>query len=329
MKILSKLFVDAGTAFRYNDFFRARIMLTLLYVCMVAVILVFFSGFLLYGVDQQLEFEDESHEVGEARADFTEHFFAEFKENVFIADIGILIVFACVSYLLAGRTLRPIEEVLRRHEMFSGNVAHELRTPLAALYAATSAALRQPRTVHAYVETLTDIEGETKRLIELTERLLRTTRGEAMLHVDIVLDELVKRVVSKMEALGAVQHIRFLTHTERVVIHGDAQNLEELFFNIIHNAIKFSHENGVIEIHVTEQGVVTVRDHGIGIPHAVLPHVFERFYTNEQARAHQDGSGTGLGLPIAREIVKAHNAQMSLESTEGEGTTVTVQFPLV
>jgi len=296
---------------------------------MIAVILGVFSSFLFYVVGQQFRTSDAFTETYEEYDIFSSMFLEEFKENLIMVDVFILFAFACVSYVLAGRTLRPIEVTMRQHEAFSGNVAHELRTPLAALYATTSATLRKPATPTEYIGTLEDIKHETKRLINLTERLLKTTRGEAV-HVleSVPLDKLARSVVSKMEGLAASQNVHLTINTEELLITGDALKLEELLFNLIHNAIKFSHREGTVEVAVQKKGTVTITDHGIGISKEALPHVCERLYTSDSARDERGQHGTGLGLAIASQIVHEHHAKISLKSEEGKGTTVTVTFNL-
>lgn len=130
-----------------------------------------------------------------------------------------------------------------------------------------------------------------------------------------------------MTSLAAERNIRFTVTYAPVCILGDVLRLQELFFNVIHNAIKFSNPGGVVEVGVTSGGVVTVRDYGVGIPAGVLPHVCERLYTLDTARDERGVRGTGLGLSIASRIAEAHHATIRIDSVEGEGTTVSIAFP--
>lgn len=157
MKNLLSRFAVLGTVSQRNVFTHARTQLTLVYLVLIAGILVFFSVLMLATVRGQLHEEYAEHASEEAHEVFSEVFYEDFYEHLLIIDICIFITSGVLAYFLAGRTLRPIEEMLHRQEVFSGNVAHELRTPLSALYAATSAALRRSGTVEEYVETLTDI----------------------------------------------------------------------------------------------------------------------------------------------------------------------------
>lgn len=262
----------------------------------------------------------------DAPESWSEGFINEIAETILLTCLVILLVFGVFGYWFAGYTLRPIEKKMRQHEQFSADVAHELRTPLAAVSVALAAALRIGTEV-AYRESITRSKQEIDRLITLTEQLLKTNR-QSVAHVPIALSELLHRVVHSIEPLATEKNVRLEVTTAPCDIIGNTTELEELVFNILHNAIKFSKPDTCIEIVLTASGTLRVTDYGVGIAAAVLPHVFDRFYTASSARAKNDGGGFGLGLAIAKRIAHAHGATIVLESVEGQGTTMTVQFPL-
>ena len=114
-------------------------------------------------------------------------------------------------------------------------------------------------------------------------------------------------------------------------IEGNRSMIEELLYNLCSNAIRYNKPNGLVEILVTEteEGtLLKVADTGIGIPKQHQEHVFERFYRVDKSRSKERG-GTGLGLAIVKHIVAEHNAQISLESEEGVGTTISILFPKI
>jgi two-component system phosphate regulon sensor histidine kinase PhoR len=117
----------------------------------------------------------------------------------------------------------------------------------------------------------------------------------------------------------------------KVKLEGNAQRLEQVFTNLLENAIKYTPSGGKVEVRLrvdAREATYEVRDTGIGIPAAALPRVFERFYRVDRSRS-RDMGGTGLGLAIVKHVVKAHGGAVSVASEEGRGTTFTVQLPLL
>jgi signal transduction histidine kinase len=112
---------------------------------------------------------------------------------------------------------------------------------------------------------------------------------------------------------------------------GDGDRLAQVFTNLVDNALKFTPRGGSIDIRAIRDGTeiqVSVSDTGQGIPAEAVPHIFDRFYRADSARAGGDRHGAGLGLAIAQEIVAAHGGRISVRSSEGRGTGFVVHFPL-
>ena len=112
-------------------------------------------------------------------------------------------------------------------------------------------------------------------------------------------------------------------------VRGDEDRLGQVLVNLLHNAVKFSPDGGPVRVSVRrdgEQVVVSVEDHGIGIPRAAQPRVFERFYKVDRARVR--GGGTGLGLSISRHVVEAHGGRIWVSSEEGRGSTFAFAIPV-
>jgi two-component system phosphate regulon sensor histidine kinase PhoR len=115
----------------------------------------------------------------------------------------------------------------------------------------------------------------------------------------------------------------------RVLVDGNAQRLEQVFTNLLENAIKYTPSGGKIDVRVRPAPNVVrvdVTDNGIGIPAASIPRVFERFYRVDRSRSREMG-GTGLGLAIVKHVVRAHGGQVEVESVEGRGSTFTITLP--
>ena len=132
----------------------------------------------------------------------------------------------------------------------------------------------------------------------------------------------------KINAQNRVVSMRYVG--EPAIVYGNKELLEELLWNLCDNAIRYNKENGIVKVQVEkERGQVRlqVSDTGIGIPLEHQERIFERFYRVDKSRSKETG-GTGLGLAIVKHIVAQHEAELFLESVPGEGTKITVQFPV-
>lgn len=228
--------------------------------------------------------------------------------------------------------LRRLETV--RHDFIS-NLSHELRTPLASLKALTETlqdgALEDPAAARRF---LNQIETEVDALTQMATELLELSRIESgRLSVDLqpvapstLLASACKRMQLQAERAGLALRVESAENLPQV--RGDFQRLEQVLVNLIHNAVKFTKPGGEITL-FAEAGAgevrFGVRDTGIGIPAEALPRIFERFYRVEKSRT---GSGSGLGLSIAKHIVEAHKGKIWAESVEGQGSTFRFTLPL-
>ncbi|MBN1391235.1 MAG: HAMP domain-containing protein [Sedimentisphaerales bacterium] len=215
---------------------------------------------------------------------------------------------------------------------FVANVSHELKTPLTS--------------ISGFVETLEDgaindsnnarrflaiIKKHAHRLGNIINDLLRLSELESGVKIEkseIDLKGLIDEVVMGFGHALAVKQQKLLVETtgDDFTIKGDKDRLEQVFVNLIDNAIKYTKEGGQIKVHLTQAGDcvnVTVEDNGIGIPKGDIERVFERFYRVDKAHSRELG-GTGLGLSIAKHIVSAHNGTIHIESEVNKGTKVFV-----
>jgi signal transduction histidine kinase len=228
--------------------------------------------------------------------------------------------------------MRRIDEIEQLKNELVSTVSHELKTPLAAIKAYT-ATLRQNPELFAEKreEYLRIIEEQADRLSRLIDDLLLVTRVEAgqllrrrtTIPLDAVLDEALAEI-----HFDTKRH-PVLRETGNALVSGDPDRLRDLFRNLIENAIKYSPEGGAIAIRAREEAdgtIVEVSDSGIGISGDDLPYVFERFY-RANSEAVEAAGGSGLGLYIARAIVRAHGGKIHAKSESGRGTTFTVSLP--
>jgi PAS domain S-box-containing protein len=245
--------------------------------------------------------------------------------------------------LVVHQDVTALKEAERLKDEFIGIAAHELRTPLAVLKGFAQTLLVQttrgkgPELVEWQLEALQSIDQATARLVELTEDLLDVTRlqaGRLALHVDPTdLVALTRRVVTRLQMTTEHHTLSIFSPPEHLVAQVDPRRMEQVLSNLIGNAIKYSPEGGSIDVTISEDGqaheaLLSVSDHGIGIPAQQHLLVFGRFARTDNARAYGIG-GTGLGLYLCRELVERHGGRIWFESVEGQGSTFFVALPLV
>ncbi len=227
--------------------------------------------------------------------------------------------------------LQRLDDSFQRERRFAADASHELRTPLAAMEAILDVVRAEPREPAQYVEALDDLAQETARLRSLVDDLLELARGTRTSGTaqPVDLTTLVEDVVDALRPLAEAEDLSLeYTGQEGLWIAGDSDSLIRLFVNLVDNAIKFTVRGGVT---VTARGanetvIIDVADTGVGIPAGDLATIFERFSRGDRSRATP---GVGLGLALAQQITKAHSGTLTVESSEGEGTTFTVMLPRI
>lgn len=217
---------------------------------------------------------------------------------------------------------------------FISSVSHELRTPLTAIKGWGETVRMSIGEDDEVVKRGVDVMlGEADRLSGLVEELLDFSRIEAgKLTITTSLNDpvtIVGSVVDMYEEIARQQKISlvFVKPDENEMIMADRDRIKQVFINVIDNAVKYTEAGGHIVVSAfNEEGCirVTISDTGCGIAARDLNHVKEKFF-----KANTNVRGSGIGLAVADEIIKSHNGLMFLESTEGEGTTVTVVLPTV
>jgi len=221
-----------------------------------------------------------------------------------------------------------------RQKRFTSDASHELRTPLTVMQADIDLALRRPRSVEEYRETLQSAQEEVTRLSHIVSDLLTLTRLDTDVafveHEPVALDDLIDSIVTGMQPLAKDRGI-LLTHMLEgpATILGDITRLKQLFINLLDNALNYTPLGGHIYVAVEttlDEIRVSISDSGIGIEPEHLPHVFERFYRADQARS-RNHEGTGLGLAIAQSSAQAHHGRIEVSSVIGAGSVFTVILP--
>ncbi|MCR2806364.1 sensor histidine kinase [Paenibacillus soyae] len=216
---------------------------------------------------------------------------------------------------------------------FIRNVSHDFQSPLLNI-GGYAALLKQKELDEASRRQYAAvIENEAMRLSNLTKQLLLLTsldqRGKSITRRSYALHEQIERIVMKYRWLLEKEEISISLDTDPLYLNGDEALLENVWENLLTNAIKYNKPGGKIRIRTErerKQVNVTFEDTGIGIAEQDLPHVFERFY---RADASRSTNGTGLGLSIVKETVVLHQGEIRISSTRGEGTCVTVTLPIM
>jgi two-component system, OmpR family, sensor histidine kinase CiaH len=252
-------------------------------------------------------------------------------------DLVTLVLGAAASYVLARRTLRPIEDSLEAQGRFTADASHELRTPLTAMRTEIEVALREHEFSSADArELLASNLEEIAKLETLSAGLLRLARFENGLDASAVtavpVRELFEAAADRHAADLAERKIDLKTEAGPETVSGDRDSLVELVVILLDNAIKYSPPEATVTLRAraTNQSVqLAVIDTGAGIKASDIPHIFERFYRADRSRAREHIGGYGLGLSIAKRIVDVHRGSISVTSKPGHGTTFTVKLPTV
>jgi len=234
-----------------------------------------------------------------------------------------------------NNVLRKLRESYQKIILFTANASHEIRLPITAIKGEAEVVLERGKDVEEYRNVMESVVLEMDRLTRMINRLLYLSRGDSgMDKLDIKKVELMG-LLSKM-----VEFYRVLAERKNIIldlstkegsffVQADHTKLEELFSNIIENAIRYTPENGSITIEIAKQKhkyVTSISDTGIGIPEEEQGKIFERFYRVDKARSRDDG-GAGLGLSIAAMIVKMHKGEIKVKSQPNKGSVFTISLP--
>lgn len=243
-------------------------------------------------------------------------------------EIGYLS--ASLNYMSAH--LRDMENYQKK---FVANVSHDFRSPLTSIKGYVEAIADGTIPVELQGKYLNIILFETERLTDLTRDLLTLnefdTKDLLLNKETFDLHETIKQVAASFEGTCTSRKIsiELLLASRVLYVYADRSKIQQVLYNLLDNAIKFSNPQSTITVETTERSekvFISVRDYGIGIPKEDLNKIWERFYKSDLSRG-KDKKGTGLGLAIVREIIQAHNENINVISTEGVGTEFIFSLP--
>ncbi len=241
-----------------------------------------------------------------------------------------------MGYLAA--TLNYMSDELDKMEeyqrTFIANISHDFRSPLTSIKGYLEAILDGTIPPEMYEKYLSRVISETDRLNKLTQGLLTLNSLDSkgyLSRTNFDINRVIKDTAASFEGTCDTKNIVLdLTFSENItMVYADLGKIQQVLYNLIDNAIKFSHPDSVIYIQTTvkyEKVFVSVKDTGIGIPKGSLKKIWERFYKTDQSRG-KDKRGTGLGLAIVKEIIQNHGETIDVISTEGVGTEFIFTLP--
>ncbi len=249
-----------------------------------------------------------------------------------IVNSSIFILSGLLGYMLAGRTLRPIAEMVDEQHRFISDASHELRTPLTALKAMLEVHLRDKQlTLQSAKSVIRDSIEEVNTLQSLSDSLLTLAqyqKSNSATHFEkLDLTALLEDAVKRVAPLAHEKDITIKQTAARVTVTGIRYSLTNLFITLLDNAIKYSPKSGTVHIRIKKtdtNAVVAIKDEGAGIAQKDLPNIFDRFYRADSARTKNARNGYGLGLAIAKKIVDLHRGTITVTSKPGHGSTFAV-----
>lgn len=334
----------------------ARVKLTAWYLLIIMLISLIFSSVIYEGINSEFQQIEKLQQIAQQREalglpplHIPRSIPTELLNPVVLADararlftrlakmnFGILVLSGIAGYFLAGRTLRPIQEMVDEQNRFITDASHELRTPLTALRSEMEVSLLNKRMDLAEAQAL--IKSNLEEVIALqylSDNLLELAQYEKMKSVitleSIALQGVLNDAIKKVSHMAKKKNISILNEAKSLQLNGNTDKLRELFVILLDNAVKYSPDKSEISI-TSKKGIyfadITITDQGVGIEAKDFPYIFDRFYRSDASRTKTQTSGYGLGLSIAKKIIALHHGSINVKSKVNEGTSILIQIPL-
>ncbi len=331
IKKFSERFEEWVTAWKLNDFFRARIKLMLLYIFMMGLILVIFAGAISYEIKERHK-NTHQEKIYEEDESLLDEFADTIIGEIFLTSIFMLFFGSFLAYFVAGKTLRPIQEKIKAEKRFMADVSHELKNPLSAIRASSESILREKNISEKESrEVFEEILEESDRLINLTQQLLKLEEKNSYEkniknQKNIKAQKIIFQVVKHLKVLADEKNIKIILNISDINLRIKTSDLEIIIFNLLHNAIKFSGENSKIILNLDENKKFSIQDFGKGISEKNIQNIFKRFYKTDVSRTFGKETGSGLGLSIVKKICDENGYKIFCESQKGAGSFFVVNF---
>ena len=284
----------------------------LIIMLLLSMIILFFFTEMVYIPLRKITYATEQYAIGNLHYEF----------QVDSADeMGYLA--SSLSYMAS-----EIAKSEDNQKKFVANVSHDFRSPLTSIKGYLEAMLDGTIPPEIHEKYLQIVLNETERLTKLTNGLLQlnnmNTRGMILERTDFDVNQMIRNTAATFEGIckNKMIGIELILTGEHLLGNADMDKAQQVLYNLLDNAIKFSHNDSIIKIETTEKSnkvLISVKDNGIGIPKDSLKLIWDRFYKTDLSRG-KDKKGTGLGLSIVKEIIHAHGENINVVSTEGVGT---------
>ncbi len=302
----------------------------------------------ILGLDEDIIYEEEKLDIEKLNIDKIDYSRKNMLEGSVTAELNSQVY--KIKYApfnneknIVGGLIVVFQDITQEHKLdnmrkeFVANVSHELKTPITTIKSYTETLMENEVDKDTNQKFLSVIDSESDRMARLVRDLLQLSNIDYnktnWKRTEISISNMLKDIISKLALLIKEKAHKIELNIEENLpnIVADKDGIEQVILNIISNAIKYTEDNGEINISASTKDddlVLRVKDNGIGIPKDDQERIFERFYRVEKGRSREMG-GTGLGLSIAREIIDAHGGQIHIDSVFGQGTEITIILPLV
>ena len=331
----------------HNIFESATLKLTAWYLLIVMVISLLFS-FMIYqiatsevsqrlrGFEEQIIINDTivtlpGYDFRGIRTDLLDKAATSLVWSLVYTNLFILMAGGFGAYFLARRTLQPLKDAHAAQARFTSDASHELRTPLAAMKMELEVALRDPKLSKAEMrEILESNLEEVNKLSDLATTLLKISQNDndSLTFEDVHLAALIESTPKRTK-----QPTRFKIRRPLPAIHVTANraSIEEVLLILCDNALKYSPKKSRITLSLKRRpgrALIHISNSGKGIAKEQLQLVFERFYRGDLSRTESGKNGYGLGLSVARQLIRLNNGDIYVRSTPGKNTTFTISLPI-
>lgn len=286
--------------------------LTLVILFLLSLIILLFFTALVYFPLRKITHATEQYAIGNFRYEFQ----VESED-----EIGYLA--ASLQYMAS-----EVAKSEDNQKQLVANISHDFRSPLTSMRGYLEAMQDGTIPPELHSKYIGVVLNETDRLTKLTNSLLTlnnlNTKGMILDRTDFDINQIIKNTAASFEGTcrNKLITIELVLTGEKMFVNADVVKIQQVLYNLVDNAIKFSHKNSSIKIETIEKSsklLVSVKDNGIGIPKDSLKLIWDRFYKTDLSRG-KDKKGTGLGLSITKEIIHSHNENINVVSTEGVGT---------